>query len=92
MKGLAAGVPLLCIPMGRDENDTAARVVHRGAGVRLKPTASINAIRRAVTQMLANPSFLEGARRLSRAIVGGEGCVDVVQELEGLALQRRAVA
>jgi MGT family glycosyltransferase len=92
MKGLAAGIPLLCIPMGRDQNDTAARVVHAGAGLRLKPTASVEAIRGAAAQLLSNPSFVEAARRLSRAIVGGEGCVDVVQELEGLALQRRAVA
>ena len=92
MKVLAAGVPLLCIPMGRDQNDTAARVVHGGAGVRLKPTAAVKTIRDAVTLMLSSPSFLEGARRLSRAIIGGECCVDVVSELEGLALQTRAAA
>jgi UDP:flavonoid glycosyltransferase YjiC (YdhE family) len=37
MKALTAGVPIVCIPMGRDQNDTAARVVHVGAGVRLRP-------------------------------------------------------
>ena len=35
IKALAAGVPLVCLPMGRDQLDVAARVVHAGAGVRL---------------------------------------------------------
>ena len=33
IRALAAGVPLVCMPMGRDQNDTAARVVYHGAGV-----------------------------------------------------------
>ena len=45
MKTLAAGVPMVCIPMGRDQNDTAARVVYHGAGVRLSPSASAAKIR-----------------------------------------------
>jgi hypothetical protein len=32
LKALAAGVPIVCMPMGRDQNDTAARVVHASAG------------------------------------------------------------
>ena len=32
MKALAAGVPMVCIPMGRDQDGTAARVVGQGAG------------------------------------------------------------
>ena len=52
LKSLAAGVPMVCIPMGRDQDDTAARVVHHGAGVRLSPTASAGAIRAAVTKVL----------------------------------------
>jgi MGT family glycosyltransferase len=43
IKALAAGVPLVCIPMGRDQNDTAARVVEAGAGVRLRPTRATGA-------------------------------------------------
>jgi MGT family glycosyltransferase len=35
MASLAHGVPLVCLPMGRDQNDVAARVVHAGAGLRL---------------------------------------------------------
>ncbi|HVM14433.1 MAG TPA: nucleotide disphospho-sugar-binding domain-containing protein, partial [Egibacteraceae bacterium] len=35
IKALAAGVPLVCLPMGRDQFDVAARVTHAGAGIRL---------------------------------------------------------
>ena len=56
MKALAAGVPLVCIPMGRDQNDTAARVVHHGAGVRLSPGASASKIHKTVQPRAARGS------------------------------------
>ncbi|MDQ1248858.1 MAG: hypothetical protein QG597_3232 [Actinomycetota bacterium] len=34
---LAAGVPLVVVPWGRDQSETAQRVVHCGAGVALRP-------------------------------------------------------
>ena len=46
IKALAAGVPLVCLPLGRDQLDNAARVAAHGAGVRLKPKASSTAIAR----------------------------------------------
>ena len=52
IKSLAAGVPLVCLPMGRDQLDIAARVVHAGAGVRLEPTAAPAEIASAVEQVL----------------------------------------
>jgi UDP:flavonoid glycosyltransferase YjiC (YdhE family) len=90
MKGLAAGVPLVCIPMGRDQNDTAARVVHRGAGVRLKPTADVAAIRRAIERVLQEPSYRASAQRLATAIRRGEGCVDAVAAIEAIIDAGRA--
>jgi len=89
MKGLAAGLPLVCMPMGRDQNDTAARVVHCGAGVRLKPSASAAAIRKAVVDVLHNPSYAQGARRLARALSERVGCVDPVETLENLTARSK---
>jgi MGT family glycosyltransferase len=91
MRGLVAGVPLVCLPMGRDQNDTAARVVYHGAGVRLSPQASAAKIKNAVQKVLSEPSFREKARELGRAIADGEGCVDPIQALERLADRRRSV-
>ena len=47
MKALIAGVPLVVVPLGRDQPDNAARVVHAGAGIRLRKKASVSALRAA---------------------------------------------
>ena len=39
MRALIAGKPVLCLPMGRDQNDNAARIAWHGAGIRLAPEA-----------------------------------------------------
>ena len=85
MRGLVAGVPMVCLPMGRDQNDTAARVVHRGAGERLSPRTSVAKLRRTIQRVLERPSYRDGARRLGEAISSGDGCIDVVESLERLA-------
>jgi MGT family glycosyltransferase len=81
LKALSHGVPLVCMPMGRDQNDTAVRVVHHGAGVQLKPTASVAAIRAAVANVLADPRYRQAASALAKGIRNGEQCVDAADEL-----------
>jgi len=68
IRALAAGVPLVCMPMGRDQNENAARVVTRGAGVRLSPTAKAATIRKSVQEVLAAAQYRENARELGRRI------------------------
>ena len=85
MKTLAAGVPMLCMPMGRDQNDTAARVVHHGAGVRLSPNASAAKIRRKVQLVLGDDRFRANALQLASAINDESLTVACVTELEELA-------
>jgi MGT family glycosyltransferase len=65
---LAHGRPLLCLPMGRDQLDNAARVVRRGAGIRLAPKASPAKIRAAVQRVLDDGRFAAAARRLQTAM------------------------
>jgi MGT family glycosyltransferase len=90
LKSLAAGVPMVCMPMGRDQHDTAARVVHHGAGVRLRPTASAARIRSAVQTVLHDGSYRRNARRLADAIAAEQRAVDVVSEIESLIGAARA--
>jgi MGT family glycosyltransferase len=85
LKSLAAGVPMVCIPMGRDQDDTAARVVHHGAGVRLSPTASAGTIRAAVTKVLEREEYQAAARKLATAITDECGSSALMAELENLA-------
>jgi UDP:flavonoid glycosyltransferase YjiC (YdhE family) len=85
MKTLAAGVPMVCIPMGRDQNDTAARVVYHGAGVRLPADAAAARIRTAVERVVGDGRFRANAARLASAIAEGRGTTDLVAELESLS-------
>ena len=67
IKSLAAGVPVVAMPLGRDQLDNAARVAHHGAGLRLKPKASSETIATAVRRVLDEPSFRANAERLAAA-------------------------
>ncbi|HEV2150244.1 MAG TPA: nucleotide disphospho-sugar-binding domain-containing protein [Longimicrobiaceae bacterium] len=90
IRALAAGVPLLCLPMGRDQPDIAARVVHRGAGVRLSPRAGVPALRKALVRVLEEPGFRERAAAISRTIAEEVRRDDAVGELEALASRSAA--
>lgn len=89
LKALAAGVPLLCIPMGRDQNDTAARVVNQGAGIRLSPTASESKIGEAIDRLLSDHAYTAAARRMAAAIAEERRSVDVAAELGAVAASHR---
>ncbi len=84
------GVPLLCLPMGRDQADNAARITARGAGLRLEPDAGVEAVAGAVARLLAEPAFARAARALGDAVAReaqARGDV-VVERLEALAAGR----
>ena len=85
LRPLMAGVPLLCLPMGRDQNDNAARVVHRGAGLTLPADADSDAIAAAVRRVLDEPAFRTAAQTLGAAIRADEVARDAAAVLEGLA-------
>ncbi len=85
MRALAHGKPLLCLPMGRDQNDNAARVAARGAGLRLTADAGAAALREAVEALLREPRFAEAAALLGAAIATEEPASALVDELEALA-------
>jgi len=94
MRALAHGLPLLCLPMGRDQDDNAARVFARGAGLRLRPSATPRRIAAAVGRLLSEPGFRARAERLG-AIIRADVAEDrAVKELEavGRPPSRAAVA
>ena len=89
IKALAAGVPVVAIPLGRDQLDNAARVQHHGAGLRLKTKAKPEAIAQAVRRVLDEPSFAAGAERLAAAIAAETASDRAAEELEELAGRSR---
>jgi UDP:flavonoid glycosyltransferase YjiC (YdhE family) len=88
---LADGVPLVCIPGGRDQPDNAARVVALGAGVRVRKSASTERLRALISQALADPALVRGAQTAARAQARCDGVVAVVDELEGMVAAGDAV-
>jgi UDP:flavonoid glycosyltransferase YjiC (YdhE family) len=65
MTALAHGVPLLCLPMGREQHDNAARVAACGAGCVLTPDADVAAISQTIRVMLAVPEYRTAARHVT---------------------------
>jgi UDP:flavonoid glycosyltransferase YjiC (YdhE family) len=89
LKALSHGVPLVCLPMGRDQVDNAARVVWHGAGVRLKPSASADAIRNAVAAVLGDERYRRAAQALAARLQEESASSDpAIVELERLAVAR----
>lgn len=85
IKGLAAGVPVVALPMGRDQDENAARLVAAGAGLRLKQKAPAEKIATAVRRVLDDPSYRKAAGRIA-AVIADEIAEDrAVGELEALA-------
>jgi MGT family glycosyltransferase len=68
VRSIMHGVPLLCMPMGRDQHDNAARIVQRGAGLRLPAWAGAGRIRRAVRRLVFEPDFQARTSALGAAI------------------------
>jgi UDP:flavonoid glycosyltransferase YjiC (YdhE family) len=90
IKSLAAGVPVLCVPLGRDQKDNGARVVDAGAGLTLSPGASTATICRTLRRLLDEPRFAESARRMRDAIAAERAGDPLLRELEALAERPRA--
>ena len=89
IRALTAGIPLVCIPLGRDQYDVAARVVWRGAGVKLAANAGTSALKRAIATALENDSFRDASQRIAQTISRETAENKAVRELEGLASRRR---
>jgi UDP:flavonoid glycosyltransferase YjiC (YdhE family) len=68
LKSLAAGVPLVCVPMGRDQRDNSTRVVRLGAGVRVPRSADAGRIGAAVREVLDAPGYAAAARRFAQVL------------------------
>ena len=95
VKALAAGLPLLILPMGRDQADNAARVTARGAGIRLKPRASSGEIAAALQRILSDDRFRAAAGRLGahiRATAGARVAVEVIEASAARSLNAAATA
>ena len=89
MKALIAGVPLVCLPTGRDQPDNAARVKARGAGIKLSKRTGSRRIAAAVQRILGDRSFAAAARELGEQLRAEADRDAALVELEALAAPDR---
>jgi MGT family glycosyltransferase len=81
---LAAGVPMVAIPITNDEPAVAARIAWTGAGL-VVPMSDCGdgRVQRAIGEVLRNPSYRGSARRMQQEIAevnGLERAADIVEE------------
>ena len=69
LDALAAGVPLVVVPIAFEQGAIAARLAYAGAGCAVPLRhASAARLRQAIATVLADPAYASGARRLSDEI------------------------
>jgi MGT family glycosyltransferase len=87
VRTLAAGVPMAILHHGRDQADNAARVVGRGAGLKVRRTAKPERIAATVQRLLADPAYRAAAERLGASIRRDAHDAILLAELESVTQQ-----
>jgi UDP:flavonoid glycosyltransferase YjiC (YdhE family) len=89
---LAAGVPMVCVPQGRDQPLNGRRVADVGAGLLVAPDAAPGELAAAVRCVIGDPRFRSAAQSLSAraaAVGNGELATDMVEALGPVDALRR---
>lgn len=90
---LAAGRPLLVLPVGGEQGDNACRVEHLGAGLRAdlhrSPAEEIGS---KVRRLLEEPSFARRARECAEALARTDGPCTAARFIEHVAATRKPLA
>ncbi len=89
MAAFAHAVPLVCIPLGRDQPGNAARAAELGLALTLPTDAGPDQIRAAVGEALTSPSLRSAADEMASVVASYGGGVRAVQELESLLAATR---
>ncbi len=88
-----AGVPMVLVPNSWEKPDNARRVTEAGAGIRLSARRlNPKALRSAVREVIAEPSYREAAQRLAGQLAAAPGparAAELLEELAGGTAQRR---
>jgi MGT family glycosyltransferase len=81
---LSFGVPLVCLPLGRDQPSNAEAVAAAGAGLVLAPDAPADRVRATVLAALDDDGLRRAAARLADGIRALEGPTRAAEAVESL--------
>jgi len=88
---LSSGVPMVAIPITNEQPGIAARIAYTGAG-QVIPLAKLTVagLRKAVTEVLNNPTYREKARAMQRSIQQSGGVVKAANIIEQVTMAQAA--
>ncbi len=88
LASLSCGVPMLLLPQDANQFWNADRTAALGAGEVVRPHQMTAAsVKDALTRLLEDPSYRQGARRVGAEIAAMPAPEDVVPQIEALVLQ-----
>jgi UDP:flavonoid glycosyltransferase YjiC (YdhE family) len=82
LRALSHGVPLLVLPLGRDQHLNAERVTRLGAGLHLDAGACPDTIRKALEHLVEAPQFHRAAKAAGARIAAGKPDASACRALE----------
>ena len=82
---VAAGVPMVVVPIGRDQPDNAARVVYHRVGTKVSKRSSPEKFAAAVRRALADEAIRANTRRMAKRLAPDVGAPKAIERLEELA-------
>ena len=85
IRALAAGVPVMVVPISRDQPDNAARVVHHRVGIKVSKRSSPEKFAAAVRRALADDAIRAKARAMAERLAPDIGAPKAIAALEELA-------
>lgn len=89
---LAAGKPLLVMPIGGEQGDNASRVVYLGVGLRADiKRASSQEIGTKVSHLIEEPTFRQRAEEIADALALTQGQVTAVKFIKRVAETRQPI-
>jgi len=87
---LAAGKPLLVMPVGGEQGDNAGRVEYLGVGLRADIRKSTSReIGAKVNRLIEEPTFHQRAKEIAKALALTEGPVTAARFIEHVVQNRR---
>ena len=91
MGSIMAGVPLVCVPLGSDQEYNARFCAEKGLGVSLaEQEVTPERIREAVHRVLEDPSFSTNVRTFQQMMARRPGLPAAVRRIEALVHARRS--
>jgi MGT family glycosyltransferase len=85
MRALAHGVPLVILPLGRDQGVNAARVAALGAGIALPPEAGAGDVCAALHAVLSEPRYAAAAASVAERMADDDADTRAADTLERCA-------